>query len=250
MRRTIFLGALVAILLVTSVPAGAQDATTTDTSVAEEPVTAVEDQTPATTDTSVAEASAPNGEDQTTTTTPTETAPPAEAATAPTTTTTVKPRVYPRLPTLRVGSSRHCRRGINACAMARYHQRRGRLLWRKGRVYQTPSGRLVRGRPAYTWSRMRREAIVLSRYLRAMDHRRRLVNRWSGVARCESGGRWSVSTGNGFYGGLQFSLSSWRAVGGRGYPHHNSAYEQAVRAERLKAVQGLGAWPHCGRYYG
>ena len=77
-----------------------------------------------------------------------------------------------------------------------------------------------------------------------------LVSRWSGVAQCESGGNWSINTGNGYYGGLQFSLSSWRAVGGTGYPHQNSPYEQAVRAEKLKAVQGLGAWPHCGYRYG
>ena len=76
-----------------------------------------------------------------------------------------------------------------------------------------------------------------------------LVNRWSGVAQCESGGNWSINTGNGFYGGLQFQMSSWRAVGGAGYPHHASPYEQSVRAEKLKAIQGLGAWPHCGRYY-
>jgi hypothetical protein len=76
-----------------------------------------------------------------------------------------------------------------------------------------------------------------------------LVARWQGVANCESGGNWSINTGNGYYGGLQFSLSTWRSVGGTGYPHQNSAYEQAVRGERLKARQGLGAWPHCGRYY-
>jgi hypothetical protein len=76
-----------------------------------------------------------------------------------------------------------------------------------------------------------------------------LVARWQGVANCESGGNWSINTGNGYYGGLQFSLSSWRAVGGPGYPHQQSAYTQSVYAERLKASQGLGAWPHCGRYY-
>lgn len=76
-----------------------------------------------------------------------------------------------------------------------------------------------------------------------------LVKRWSGVANCESGGNWSISTGNGFYGGLQFLLSTWRGVGGKGYPHQNSREEQAYRAEILKGQVGLGAWPHCGSFY-
>lgn len=76
-----------------------------------------------------------------------------------------------------------------------------------------------------------------------------LVWHWQGVANCESGGNWSTNTGNGYYGGLQFSLSSWQALGGPGYPHQQDAYTQARYAERLKARQGLGAWPHCGRYY-
>ncbi len=68
---------------------------------------------------------------------------------------------------------------------------------------------------------------------------------WDRLAACESGGRWNVSTGNGYYGGLQFSLSSWQAVGGSGYPHHASKSEQIARAELLQARQGWGAWPAC-----
>ena len=71
---------------------------------------------------------------------------------------------------------------------------------------------------------------------------------WDAVAKCESGGNWSINTGNGFYGGLQFSLSSWRAVGGTGYPHQASKAEQINRAEKLLAMQGRGAWPHCGKF--
>lgn len=71
---------------------------------------------------------------------------------------------------------------------------------------------------------------------------------WDAVAKCESGGNWSINTGNGFYGGVQFSLSSWRAVGGTGYPHQASKAEQINRAEKLLALQGRGAWPHCGKY--
>lgn len=65
------------------------------------------------------------------------------------------------------------------------------------------------------------------------------------IAQCESGGRWQIATGNGFYGGLQFTYSSWRAVGGRGYPHQATPLEQKYRAVRLARLQGWGAWPNC-----
>lgn len=68
---------------------------------------------------------------------------------------------------------------------------------------------------------------------------------WERLAECESGGRWHINTGNGYYGGLQFSLSSWRAVGGSGYPHRATKAEQIRRAERLLDLQGWGAWPAC-----
>lgn len=68
---------------------------------------------------------------------------------------------------------------------------------------------------------------------------------WDRLAQCESSGNWSINTGNGYYGGLQFTLSSWRAVGGSGYPHHASKAEQIKRAEKLQALQGWGAWPAC-----
>ncbi len=73
---------------------------------------------------------------------------------------------------------------------------------------------------------------------------------WDRVARCESGGNWSINTGNGFYGGLQFALSSWRWVGGSGYPHRASKAEQIRRAEVLLARQGWRAWPSCSRQLG
>lgn len=68
---------------------------------------------------------------------------------------------------------------------------------------------------------------------------------WDRLAQCESGGNWSINTGNGYYGGLQFALSSWQAVGGSGYPHQASKSEQIGRAEKLQAIQGWGAWPAC-----
>lgn len=74
---------------------------------------------------------------------------------------------------------------------------------------------------------------------------------WDRVAACESGGNWSTSTGNGYYGGVQFSLPTWQSVGGQGYPHQNSKAEQIRRAEILRLRSGLGQWPVCGsRWYG
>lgn len=68
---------------------------------------------------------------------------------------------------------------------------------------------------------------------------------WDSIAQCESGGNWSINTGNGFYGGLQFTLSSWQAVGGTGYPNDASRSEQIMRAQILQSEQGWGAWPVC-----
>lgn len=76
------------------------------------------------------------------------------------------------------------------------------------------------------------------------------ISTWESLARCESGGNWAINTGNGYYGGLQFSLSSWRAVGGAGYPHQASKWEQMHRGELLRARQGWGAWPSCTRKLG
>lgn len=73
---------------------------------------------------------------------------------------------------------------------------------------------------------------------------------WDRLAQCESGGDWSINTGNGFFGGLQFGLSSWKAVGGEGYPHHASKSEQIARAEKLQDIQGWGAWPACSKKLG
>ena len=76
------------------------------------------------------------------------------------------------------------------------------------------------------------------------------VATWDRLAQCESGGNWAINTGNGFYGGVQFTLTSWRAVGGQGYPHQASKAEQIDRAEKLLAIQGWGAWPSCSKQLG
>ena len=69
---------------------------------------------------------------------------------------------------------------------------------------------------------------------------------WDAVAQCESGGDWHINTGNGYYGGLQFSPSTWAGYGGAGLPHENSREEQIRVAENTLAGQGVGAWPTCG----
>jgi resuscitation-promoting factor RpfA len=74
---------------------------------------------------------------------------------------------------------------------------------------------------------------------------------WDAIAMCESGGNWHISTGNGFYGGLQDTYSTWLAYGGGRYaPTANLATkaEQIAINERVLAGQGLGAWPVCGRF--
>ncbi|MGK2948571.1 MAG: ubiquitin-like domain-containing protein, partial [Acidimicrobiales bacterium] len=73
---------------------------------------------------------------------------------------------------------------------------------------------------------------------------------WDQLAQCESGGNWSINTGNGYYGGLQFSLGSWQGVGGSGYPHQNSREEQIKRGQILQARYGWGQWPHCSAALG
>jgi len=73
---------------------------------------------------------------------------------------------------------------------------------------------------------------------------------WDKLAQCESGGNWSINTGNGYYGGLQFTLSTWRAYGGEGYPHKASREEQIRIAKKLQADAGWGAWPACSSKLG
>ena len=73
---------------------------------------------------------------------------------------------------------------------------------------------------------------------------------WTDLAACESGGDWAANTGNGYYGGLQFSLETWQGLGGAGYPHEASAATQIAMGQRLQAEQGWGAWPGCAAQLG
>ncbi len=72
---------------------------------------------------------------------------------------------------------------------------------------------------------------------------------WAAIAACESGGNWSTNTGNGFYGGLQFTQQTWVAYGGGQYASSANLATQAQQiavAQRVLAAQGIGAWPVCG----
>ena len=74
---------------------------------------------------------------------------------------------------------------------------------------------------------------------------------WDRLAQCESGGNWHINTGNGYYGGLQFSLGTWHAYGGTGLPSQHSRETQIAVATRLRnASGGYGAWPACAARLG
>ena len=71
---------------------------------------------------------------------------------------------------------------------------------------------------------------------------------WDALAQCESGGNWAINTGNGYYGGLQFSLGTWNGYGGAAfaeYPHEATRDQQIAVAERLRAARGYAPWPAC-----
>lgn len=71
---------------------------------------------------------------------------------------------------------------------------------------------------------------------------------WDRIAQCESGGDWSINTGNGYYGGLQFAPSTWEAYGGTAYAataDQASRDQQIAVATKVQAAQGWGAWPNC-----
>lgn len=74
---------------------------------------------------------------------------------------------------------------------------------------------------------------------------------WDSLAACEAGGNWAINTGNGYYGGLQFNLGTWRAYGGAGYPHQQSREYQISIAEKVRAATGgYGSWPACASSLG
>lgn len=73
---------------------------------------------------------------------------------------------------------------------------------------------------------------------------------WDKLAMCESKGNWSINTGNGYYGGLQFSEGAWRSVGGSGFAHEASRDEQIMRGKMLQEKRGWGPWGGCSKKLG
>lgn len=73
---------------------------------------------------------------------------------------------------------------------------------------------------------------------------------WDRLAQCESGGNWQTNSGNGYYGGIQFSAQTWSSVGGSGLPHENSREEQIKRGKILQERSGWGQWPACASKLG
>lgn len=72
---------------------------------------------------------------------------------------------------------------------------------------------------------------------------------WDRVAQCESGGNWSISTGNGFYGGLQWVISTWLGAGGGRYAS-NPIYASREQQISIASTLSLSNWPVCQRFYG
>lgn len=76
---------------------------------------------------------------------------------------------------------------------------------------------------------------------------------WDRLAQCESTGNWSINTGNGYYGGIQFSYQTWKGFGGQKYAYtadRASKGQQIEIAQEVLKVQGPGAWPVCSRRAG
>lgn len=73
---------------------------------------------------------------------------------------------------------------------------------------------------------------------------------WDRLAQCESGGNWGTNTGNGYYGGLQFTPGTWAGVGGSGLPSDASKEEQIARAQILQQRRGFSPWPACSARVG
>lgn len=140
-----------------------------------------------------------------------------------------------------LGEIRFCRlAGGGAPFVACLHSTEGHAQWLGGH-----------GTPGHTWARYQREARQLRRYLTPPIP---FEANWDRVAACESGGNWSINTGNGFYGGLQFDYGTWLGAGGGRYAQRAdlaSKRDQILIAELVRGDRGLSPWPTCGpRWYG
>jgi Transglycosylase-like domain len=119
------------------------------------------------------------------------------------------------------------------------------------------------GRALTAWRQHRAEDTRQAEFRRLIEARRQLEHRqasssgidWYAIAQCESGGDWSSNTGNGYYGGLQFTSSTWLSAGGGSYAARAdlaSASAQIATANRWVSMVGCywcsAGWPVCGRF--
>ncbi len=109
------------------------------------------------------------------------------------------------------------------------------------------NGRVVDREIRKRWERRPQPRVVL------VGKRQRTVPgtghlNWGALARCESGGNPNAVNPAGYYGLYQFSIPTWRGVGGSGVPTQASSGEQTYRAQKLYAAQGRSPWPYCGRF--
>lgn len=98
-------------------------------------------------------------------------------------------------------------------------------------------------------SQARTNRILRKQVRREYTLQRRIIP-WINLARCESGNRWSLNNGNGFFGGLQFTPGTWRGFGGTVFSqdaHQATPIQQVAIAQKVLASQGRGAWPHCSK---
>ena len=117
-----------------------------------------------------------------------------------------------------------------------------------------PGARKPRRRPVRVVLAATFTALAVSAPLTLAGHAEAASDRtWNRLAQCESGKRWHINTGNGYYGGLQFSYSTWRAFGGGKYASRAdlaSRTNQVRIAQRVLHGQGWGAWPACSSRLG
>lgn len=91
----------------------------------------------------------------------------------------------------------------------------------------------------------RRPSTTTTRYLREEATTRSSSSQLASIRACESGSNYATDTGNGYYGAYQFSMSTWRSVGGSGNPAHASPAEQDMRAQMMLDQGRRGEWPNC-----
>ncbi|MGH9038719.1 MAG: transglycosylase family protein [Acidimicrobiia bacterium] len=135
-----------------------------------------------------------------------------------------------------------------------------------GDVFAAPSHAVSRRAPAggapSATAKARRTATIKDRKVRVARSNRRVARQaapapapaagdvWGALRQCESGGRYDINTGNGYYGAYQFLVSTWNRLGYPGYPHEAPPAMQDEAAQKPQAQSGWGQWPACARRLG